>query len=194
MQKEASRAARARLDEHADGAPAEVVDRLRRLTEDRSNAVWERLGGSGGDTVARRTCRLRREMLDAEREVFRVARDEGRIPEEVLRAGPARRWTWKSRCWNGATTTSGAATHTDAAASSSTASAARPRRLRGVPARRFTDWVHLRLCLSCGHVGCCDSSPYQHATAHFDETEHPVMRSFEPGESWRWCYVDELVA
>jgi CPA1 family monovalent cation:H+ antiporter len=51
-------------------------------------------------------------------------------------------------------------------------------------------WVHLRLCLSCGHVGCCDSSPYQHASAHNHDTKHPVMRSFEPGETWRWCYVD----
>ncbi|GLF94583.1 UBP-type zinc finger domain-containing protein [Streptomyces yaizuensis] len=51
--------------------------------------------------------------------------------------------------------------------------------------------VHLRLCLECGHVGCCDSSPLQHATAHFAGTGHPVMRSFEPGEDWRWCFVDE---
>jgi CPA1 family monovalent cation:H+ antiporter len=52
-------------------------------------------------------------------------------------------------------------------------------------------WVHLRMCLTCGHVGCCDSSPFKHATTHFQETGHPVMRSFEPGESWRWCYVDK---
>lgn len=51
-------------------------------------------------------------------------------------------------------------------------------------------WVHLRLCLTCGHVGCCDSSPHQHATAHHHATDHPVMRSYEPGETWRWCYVD----
>ncbi|AXE80108.1 UBP-type zinc finger domain-containing protein [Streptomyces atratus] len=50
--------------------------------------------------------------------------------------------------------------------------------------------VQLRLCLLCGHVGCCDSSPLQHATAHFKETGHPVMRSFESGESWRWCFED----
>ncbi|MFE7135135.1 UBP-type zinc finger domain-containing protein [Streptomyces sp. NPDC057638] len=50
--------------------------------------------------------------------------------------------------------------------------------------------VHLRLCLVCGHVGCCDSSPLRHASAHFAQTGHPVMRSFEPGESWRWCFVD----
>ena len=53
-------------------------------------------------------------------------------------------------------------------------------------------WVHLRLCLSCGHVGCCDQSPNRHATAHFHETQHPVMRSFQPGEDWGWCYVDEI--
>ena len=52
-------------------------------------------------------------------------------------------------------------------------------------------WVHLRLCLSCGHVGCCDSSRHRHATAHFWTTAHPIVRSLEPGETWRWCYVDE---
>ena len=54
-------------------------------------------------------------------------------------------------------------------------------------------WVHLRLCLECGHVGCCDDSPNKHATKHFHKTEHPVMKSFEPGEDWGWCFVDELL-
>jgi uncharacterized UBP type Zn finger protein len=49
------------------------------------------------------------------------------------------------------------------------------------------------MCLTCGHVGCCDSSPYRHASGHFHETEHPVMRSAEPGEDWRWCYADSMV-
>jgi uncharacterized UBP type Zn finger protein len=53
-------------------------------------------------------------------------------------------------------------------------------------------WVHLRLCLSCGHVGCCDSSPGQHATKHFHRSGHPVMASLEVGERWAWCFVDEL--
>ena len=53
-------------------------------------------------------------------------------------------------------------------------------------------WVHLRMCMICGHVGCCDNSPGQHATAHFDETGHPLIQSFEPGEAWWWCYVDEF--
>jgi len=54
-------------------------------------------------------------------------------------------------------------------------------------------WVHLRLCLACGHVGCCDNSPGTHATKHFQETKHPIMRSFEKGEDWAWCYVDEYI-
>jgi hypothetical protein len=54
-------------------------------------------------------------------------------------------------------------------------------------------WVHLRLCLECGHVGCCDSSKNKHATKHFHATSHPIIQSFQPGEDWRWCYVDEMM-
>lgn len=52
-------------------------------------------------------------------------------------------------------------------------------------------WVHLRECLECGHVGCCDSSIGKHATKHYHETHHPIMQSIEPGEDWRWCYIDQ---
>ncbi len=55
------------------------------------------------------------------------------------------------------------------------------------------EWVHLRECLICGHVGCCDSSKNRHATAHFHATGHPIVKSFEPGEKWMWCYIDEVV-
>ena len=54
-------------------------------------------------------------------------------------------------------------------------------------------WVHLRMCVTCGHVGCCDSSKNKHATKHFHATQHPIMTSIEPGEDWSWCYVDEAV-
>ena len=54
------------------------------------------------------------------------------------------------------------------------------------------DWVHLRLCMTCGHVGCCDSSEGKHATKHFEATGHPIVDSFEPGENWGWCYVDHV--
>jgi hypothetical protein len=53
-------------------------------------------------------------------------------------------------------------------------------------------WLHLRICLVCGHVGCCDSSPGQHASGHFEQTGHPLIRSIEPGEEWSWCFDDEL--
>ena len=54
-------------------------------------------------------------------------------------------------------------------------------------------WVHLRECLSCGHMGCCDSSKNKHATKHFHATDHPIVQSFEPGEDWRWCFVDQML-
>jgi uncharacterized UBP type Zn finger protein len=53
-------------------------------------------------------------------------------------------------------------------------------------------WCHLRICLTCGHVGCCDSSPGKHASAHARAEEHPIIRSIQPGEDWSWCFVDEL--
>src|SRR4029077_20595073 len=55
------------------------------------------------------------------------------------------------------------------------------------------DWVHLRLCLTCGHVGCCDDSNNKHASAHFHSKGHPIIESLEPGEDWRWCFVDEII-
>ncbi|TME30911.1 MAG: UBP-type zinc finger domain-containing protein [Chloroflexi bacterium] len=53
-------------------------------------------------------------------------------------------------------------------------------------------WVHLRLCRACGHVGCCDQSPNQHASKHFQAAQHPIIQSFEKGEDWIWCYIDEV--
>ncbi len=55
------------------------------------------------------------------------------------------------------------------------------------------EWVHLRLCMTCGHVGCCDDSKNKHATKHYHHVKHPVIRSFEPGEDWGWCYVDQAL-
>jgi uncharacterized UBP type Zn finger protein len=59
--------------------------------------------------------------------------------------------------------------------------------------REGTRWVHLRLCLGCGHVGCCDQSPRRHATLHFREVGHPIIRSLERDEDWAWCYIDDAV-
>ena len=54
-------------------------------------------------------------------------------------------------------------------------------------------WVHLRLCRTCGHVGCCDDSPNRHATKHFHATKHPIIEGYDPPEGWGWCYVDEVL-
>jgi hypothetical protein len=54
-------------------------------------------------------------------------------------------------------------------------------------------WVHLRICRSCGHVGCCDQSPHRHATAHFYATRHPIIEGYDPPEGWGWCYIDETM-
>ena len=54
------------------------------------------------------------------------------------------------------------------------------------------EWVHLRMCLSCGHVGCCDQSKNKHSAKHFVSTKHPITQSIEPGETWKWCYIDEV--
>ena len=59
--------------------------------------------------------------------------------------------------------------------------------------RLGSPWVHLRLCLTCGHVGCCDSSKNKHATKHFRATQHPIVQSAQPNEDWRWCYIDEIM-
>lgn len=61
-------------------------------------------------------------------------------------------------------------------------------------AKTGDSWVQLRMCLICGHVGCCDSSKNKHAARHFHKTHHPLMRSIEPGEAWVWCYVDKEMA
>lgn len=60
--------------------------------------------------------------------------------------------------------------------------------------RDGTRWVHLRKCLTCGHVGCCDSSRGHHARGHWEQTRHPIMASLEPGEHWAWCWIDEIFA
>jgi hypothetical protein len=59
--------------------------------------------------------------------------------------------------------------------------------------KMHSSWVHLRLCLECGHVGCCDDSPNRHATKHFHSTAHAIIKSYEPGEDWGYCYVDDLM-
>lgn len=203
----AGRAGRARLDEELATDPGaagpEIIDRLRRRGTERADAMWERLGGAG-ETPSATYARLRMAMLDAERdEVLRI-RQTGRVPHDVLQEVLGALDVEESVIAL-STSDSTADREEDLAApvhpsklcqhltDAEERAGVEPVTPEGCEEclRDGDTWVHLRLCLTCGHVGCCDSSPNRHAEAHFHTTDHPVIRSFEVGEAWRWCYVDE---
>jgi CPA1 family monovalent cation:H+ antiporter len=191
-----------RLAELRSGAePEGVVDRLRDRSIARSHAAWERLGRplADQDTPSSIYARLRMAMLDAEREVVVQARDDGTAPGEVLEAALAAIDVEESLLDR----------HEELEGQERDRALVPRQReatcahLRTAPAGEShpesacidclvegTTWVHLRTCMSCGHVACCDSSPRRHARAHFGATAHPVIVSAEPDEAWRWCWVD----
>ncbi len=199
-------AGKVRLEEimQEEQVPAEVVEQLRGGGDKRANLIWERLGtGQSVDSEPPSATyrRVRAQMLDSERAKVLALRDKGVMDHEVLaevmrsldleesiltfrddreeKARDQTLFTPESRSF-GCEHLRAAPDNTD------------PLTPQGCPdcAREGTDPVHLRLCLECGYVGCCDSSVGMHSTRHFQETNHPVMRSFEPGEAWRWCYID----
>ncbi len=198
----ATRAGLARLDElKAEGDDPAVIERLEERARSRADAAWERLGAPSDDeTPSESYRRLRQEMLHAERDVVLKARDSGKVDDEVLRdvmnlldaeESLLDRLEDKS-----STVERELVARSDRVGCEHLKEAPvsiRPNTPEGCEEclRDGTHWVHLRLCLSCGHVGCCDSSPERHASGHFHEGGHPVMRSFETGEAWRWCFVDE---
>jgi CPA1 family monovalent cation:H+ antiporter len=199
----ASAAGLRRLAELTTGTePDGVVHRLRDRSMARSHAAWERLGRplAEQETPSSTYARLRLEMLAAEREVVVRARDDGTAPGEVLAAALAaidveeslldRQEELDALTGERTLVPRPSDGHCDhlrlaPAAASGAADACEDCLVEG------TTWVHLRTCLSCGHVGCCDSSPRQHSRAHFGRVGHPVVASAEPGEAWRWCWVDE---
>ena len=189
-------------DEIAGTVPADVEDRLRNRALDRANAVWERLGGA--ETPTAQYSRARAAMLARERqEVLRI-RNEGQVDQAVLQRVLNALDVEESILDRLAEDESTAERETELRSTRGEGcvhlveACERPMPTPVTPSgceeclRDGTTWVHLRLCLTCGHVGCCDSSVERHATRHFEETGHPVMRSFEPGEAWRWCFVDGL--
>ncbi|MEP6979786.1 MAG: Na+/H+ antiporter [Nakamurella sp.] len=187
--------------------PPDIIDSLQQRMEQRRLAAWELLGRpeSDGETPSQRFRTLRLVMLQAERDRVLELRSEGHLSPkvlsdvlEVLDVEEALVTSWAEP--DLATDTHdvllapeparGGCEHLVAAPVSHTPRSA------GVCQdciREGTVPVHLRMCLSCGHVGCCDSSVGKHADRHFLEAGHPVMRSIEPGEAWRWCYVDSLI-
>lgn len=195
------------LDGHdTTDVPPSVVDNLRTRLDSRSRAMWERLGPSEQNvmTPSEHYRRLRLSMLEAERAEVLKVRDSGALDHEVLQlvlglldleeSTIDRFDEADEELRQSEPLTAGVALHAC-------------EHLRDAPITCVPDnpracqecldeglvWVHLRMCLSCGHVACCDSSPANHATGHFRSTGHPVMRSFEPGEAWRWCYRDSLL-
>ena len=199
----ASAAGLRRLDEVRDGDEREeVIERARRRSNELSEAMWERLGGSD-ETPSQAYTRLRLAMIDAEREELIRLRDQGVVPDDVLRKVIAAidveetvlhvGQSWSGESSEGELTsviTRGGCDHLEKMAV--TPHPATPQGCEECLAEGL-HWVHLRLCMSCGHVGCCDSSIGKHASRHFDSEEHPVVRSFEPGEAWRWCFVDDIL-
>ncbi|WP_299033644.1 Na+/H+ antiporter [uncultured Pseudokineococcus sp.] len=183
--------------------PQDVVDGLRDRLRRRSDRAWERLG-RGGDLRApgRAWVRLRLEMLDAERAELLAVRDEGRTPDEVLRLvlgeldveeslldASAER---EERTRALRAPVAGPTCEHLAAAPVARDDLA-PEGCDGCLALGERRWEHLRRCLACGYTGCCDSSPHRHAAAHAAAQQHPVIRSAEPGEAWRWCYPHRLL-
>jgi monovalent cation/hydrogen antiporter len=205
------RAAHAGLDrlkevKTADDAP-DVVGSLKDWGDRVANAAWERLGRADADreTPASTFQRLRVAMLEAERRVVAGIRKDGSVPHELVER-VLERIDQEEAMLGGFSTSAGHDLDSNAAAQALPLSEAACEHLRSAPMMHEPNgpldacpdcvaigdhnWVHLRMCLACGHVGCCDSSPNRHADAHYRGSDHPVMRSIELGESWRWCFAD----
>ena len=198
---QASQAGLAELDKLEEEDPHQVSDMIRDRVLRRDNAAWERIGGGEDETPSEIYGRRRKLMIDAERRRVVEIRDTGKIAHEVVDE---------------------VLSMLDIEESMLDYSAEERERVRasGVPAaleggcdhlqkvrkpvepdtpgecgdclREGTAWVHLRMCVVCGHIACCDSSPQRHASVHYEHEGHEVMRSAESGEDWRWCFVDEL--
>ncbi|MEP6649817.1 MAG: Na+/H+ antiporter [Lapillicoccus sp.] len=189
-----------------DTTPPQVVDQLRAVGQRRTHLAWERLGATRPDEPSPNEAyrRLRRKMLKAEREEVLRIRDTGAVDHDVLdevmrtldleesmlTVADNRSARLDDRLILTPESQRGDCEHLREAPQK-----ARPDSPEGCSdcLREGLVWVNLRMCLHCGKVGCCDSSLGNHATKHFHGEHHPVMRSFEPGEAWRWCYVDELL-
>jgi len=196
----------AELERAAPGIETSITEALRSRAQQRADRAWERLGGTDSDseTPTEMWRRLRVQMLQAERAAVLKIRDAGQADHEVLQSvlsaldleesmldrladrEEGRRDAWLLSPETGDDGCEHLAQTPCVKMPSS------PRICRDCE-REGLAWVHLRLCLDCGNVGCCSSSPGNHAERHFHDVGHPVMRSFEPGEAWRWCYVDDLL-
>ncbi len=200
---QATAAGLARLESiMTDDDPEDVIERVRRRGSERSEAMWERLGNSA-ETPSEAYARLRIEMIRAQRAELIRLRDEGLVHDDVLR-DVLNDIDIEETVLDFRRSISRDGRKPELIAPDDQLGCAHLQESTDAPPPRPPDgcaeclsegqkWVHLRMCMTCGHVGCCDSSVGKHASSHFHDSEHPVMRSFEPGEAWRWCFVDEEV-
>ncbi|QSF59766.1 Na+/H+ antiporter [Nocardioides sp. zg-1228] len=191
----------ARLDELEYDDHHGVAAQVRARVDQRTFAAWEQLAtASGEETPSELYARIRGEMIEAERAKVLRVRSRGHVPSEVVSqvlgmldieesmldaATSARADVRRSSL-----APTGGRSCRDLAEHPVTRTASDPACAECLV--EGTRWVSLRQCLSCGHVGCCDSSVGRHATGHFHESLHPVVQSAEPDESWRWCYVHDI--
>ncbi len=201
-----SNAALAALDATAadEGATPETLQLLRTRIASRPDALWEKLGSGSNETPTEQYRRIRLSTLGVERdEVLRI-RSSGTVDHEVIEqvlasfdieesmltiaARRTERLTGDQAAVLTPADPTGACSHLGESSADIEPAGSE---VCEDCIREGTRTVHLRICLTCGSVGCCDSSIGRHAERHFTDSHHPVMRSFEPGESWRWCYVDE---
>jgi monovalent cation/hydrogen antiporter len=196
----------AELAQADSGLDPAIGDALQARALQRANMAWERLGRTEPEveTPTETWRRLRVQMLQAERAAVLEIRNAGRADHEVLesvlsaldleesmldRVSDRDEGLRDGRLLRPETGDDGCEHLAQAPCVKEPAS----HRICPECEREGLAWVHLRLCLTCGNVGCCSSSPGNHAERHFRDAGHPVMRSFEPGEAWRWCYVDDLL-
>ena len=202
---QASQAGLEVLERESDDDPLGVRDAIRERLDRRNFAAWEQLGDSstGHETPSQTYSRLRLAMIDAERGKVLEVRNGGQVPHDVVREVLAMLDIEESMLDVAAEQDEGRVgaekevgravgeTCEDLANAPDEVEQSTPGECEEC-VRDGTSWVHLRTCLDCGHVGCCDSSPQRHATGHFHDTGHRVMQSAETGESWRWCFVHHL--
>jgi CPA1 family monovalent cation:H+ antiporter len=198
---QASQAGLAVLERMQEDDPHDVSTTIRDRMERRDFAAWERVGASENETPSEIYARRRRTMIDAERKRVLEIRSTGTVAHEVVEEvlgmldveesmldySEDERRRMRS-------VTRSLALEGDCDHLRTVRPPIEPDARGECPdcVRDGTTWVYLRMCLVCGHIGCCDSSPMRHASAHYASTSHPVMRSAEAGEDWRWCFVDEI--
>jgi CPA1 family monovalent cation:H+ antiporter len=200
---QASKAGFKRLHELEYDDPHETFDLLKQRIEQRNFAAWEQLGTTADqESPSELYSRVRLEMINAERGRVLEIRSSGSVASEVIRdvltmldveesmLDFSRREHEEPVHVSAVRRTGDTCDHLHDNPPVETV--ADPECVECL--RDGTAWVALRQCLECGHVGCCDSSPGRHATAHFHDSTHPVMESAEPNEDWRWCYVHHLTA